>query len=134
MQNLLTRLKRWMLGEPPSRPRWNAPVHVQLNRIEHKINRLGWHWTQYILNSSISGPTAPTSPTSTATGPDTASPASRLARKLLPKLRSFLWERLLAIVLHYLAPIGLALWLAGRERVEALWAWLTLHWPGWLTW
>jgi len=123
------RLRDWLMPSGATR--------AQLHRIEHKLDRLAWHWTRLHLSLPISGPTTRTFPTSTDTtttspmaAPDThkSPPLLKHGLRYVPKVVGWLAEKLMSVALPYLAPILAGAWALGRDRLEAAWQWLGACW------
>lgn len=123
------------------KPRKSLSAREQLHRIEWKIDRLGWHWTQHVLNSSTSGPTmAPNISTGTsANSPTTATAATppsspstapliKHGRKYFPRILGWAGEKLIGAALPYITPILISLWALVWRYGEAMWLYLSGAW------
>lgn len=135
MPNALSRLRVWLWPAPKPRP-VSGSVREQLNRIEYKLDRQGWHLTRLALTSSTSGPIAQTSATSTVPTDPPESSASRSpaiikhGRRYLPKIAGWLGEKALTYLWPLLSGVFLSAWAVMRKYWEAIWSSLesALNW------
>lgn len=145
MTNAILWLRRQLgFGRPPPSTTPSS-ARAQLHRIEHKIDRLGWHMTRSLLMSPTSTPTmAPSISTATTAASPTTAPAATRApststspppiikhgRRLLPKLLGWAAERLIGYLLPSLISLGLAAWALVRRYGEEMWVYVS----GWWHW
>ena len=100
-----------------------------LIRILYDRQRLLRASTSMPQNSSTCGRTGKTNPILTGLG---RSAVWRHTAKFLPRLLSWVAEKLLGWIAPWILPALAGAWAMGRDRLESVWAWLIAcwHWLG----